>query len=103
MGYSRKENEMDIIKKGKYFIASSGAYSDYSIVGLFFAQKDIAALALRDIYLEEYPTEKRDYAFSDGHFMKWLTDGGYCEEVGYMELHLSDYGVWDEMTVSTED
>lgn len=94
---------MVIIPAGALFTVSAGAYSDYTVHGVFRALAPIDAEALRTAWLVEHPNEKSDYEFREWAFLSWVTRQGLIDPVTSYEWHLSDYSRSSEMSVGGPD
>lgn len=78
------------IPKGKIFIETFGEYSDYIMVSVCRALKDIYPKKIT----EEFLFEKKGETSKDSRyyeFVNWMIINGYAEEFEYDELHAVIY------------
>ena len=81
-----------ILKKGTFFVLTTGEYSDYEMITLCIATTDIDVIALRSEYLEINPEQDEAFSFETGDFVKWLiVDKKVCQELDYFEWHVDRY------------
>ena len=91
-------NDIKIFSIGELMMISTGAYSDYSIKGLFKILKDFDAQEQLVVWAKETDREvvnhsvKDDYKNQQIEYMGWLNKNGFIEDVDYRELHTDDYG-----------
>jgi hypothetical protein len=83
------------MKRETRFIATTGEYSDYYIVGSFKALEDFDLSEINKKYLTENPDQKGRYNFNDDKFIAFLIKNKYIEETKMIELHLGDYGTME--------
>jgi hypothetical protein len=88
------------LKAGRLLFISDGAYSSYSITGLFVVLKDFDPFIEAERYLADKPAERERYTFQTDAYLAQLLAAGYLAEVDHHELHLSDYHSVDDMWVS---
>ena len=93
MSYDRIR-DVKMIKKGKFILISSGAYSDYGVIIIARTLIDIDIPALEKEY-------KKLNLKSMYRFVNWLIfEKNVIEEVDYIEIHLGDY---DEFKPTIDD
>jgi hypothetical protein len=100
---------------GELMYFSSGAYSDYSVDGVFKVQKAFELEDVISVYRDEFCTKheyinyfkqpsvdwKENYQ-ADGYigFIAWMTREGYVDPIAYKEVHISDYTGFDPTIMS---
>lgn len=82
--------EKKFIPKGKIFIGSAGEYSDYGVIFICRALKDIYVDNIRKEFLDNEKMDKYGY-YNIYQFCNWLVINGYAEEYEYDELHIDNY------------
>jgi hypothetical protein len=87
------------IPAGAIFTITTGAYSDYSISGVFKAIKDIDPDALVAQWLAKAPEQAEPYGFNETQFLAWLTREGILTSVPSFEWHLYDFHDTSGMTL----
>lgn len=97
------EPTMTPIPKGAFLTISTGAYSSYSVQGVFRAIETIDADALRTEYLTDNPDQRERYHFDDSAFLAWVARKGLIDPIPSFEWHLSDYSDADDMDVTGPD
>lgn len=98
------EPKMMVIPAGAIFTITTGAYSGYSVRGVFRAVADIDADTLRDEWLATDPKPPRRSWDDDlDAFLGWVARKGLLEPLDSFEWHLGDYGDLDDMDVSHAD
>jgi hypothetical protein len=93
------EKKMVVIPAGSLLTISVGAYSDYTVYGVFRALKDIDAEDIRDRWLTNNPQQGENYHFDESEFLGWVTREGFLEPIESFEWHLADYSNCSEMWV----
>ena len=91
---------LNLIPAGALFTITVGAYSDYTISGVFRAKVAIDPNVLRSAYLAKNPAQRERYRFSNAKFLVWLAQKDLLVPVECIEWHLTDYGDADEMGVN---
>ena len=76
---------LTIIKKGSFFVVTSGEYDDYSMDGMYRAKEDIDLDGLKETY------KQANFGCFDFHkFLEWFWSLGMAVEVEFKQLYL-DY------------
>lgn len=86
------------IPKGATFTVTSGAYSDFTVQGVFRALAEIDVERLRDEWLQAHPEQRETYSFNDRGFLSSMAS--LMEPIECWELHLCDYANAAEISVS---
>jgi hypothetical protein len=100
---------MSIVKKhititaGSTFTVSTGEYSDYIVVGVFRALKDIEPDKLVAEWLEKHPDEAKDFRFNEQRFLAEAFRTGLFEHIPSFEWHLCCSQQISEMEVTPPD
>ena len=94
-------SKMTPIPKGAVFYVSTGAYSDYTVGGVFRALEEIDADTLREKWLAMHPDQREDYKFNDTAFLTSLAH--MFEPIEAWEWHMCDYSGASEMFVANYD
>lgn len=72
-------------------LVTCGEWSDYGVLAVVrWLSPDAPKVALTR-YLEQHPGEAEDYFFNEYHFVAWLLENRYAEEVESDELHVGSY------------
>lgn len=77
--------------RGSILVMTTGAYSDYHIVGFLVAVADLDLPKLAQQYVGENPKDNDQYEFPT-----WLVSRGLAMPVENSEIHLGEYGEWAE-------
>jgi hypothetical protein len=91
---------MTPIPAGAIFTVTSGEYSDYYIVGVFRALREIEPNILLKQWLTNHPEQQEDYNFEEKEFLAWITQNGYLEVVDCYNWKLESYSSASFMSVS---
>ena len=94
-------SKMIPIPKGAIFYVSTGAYSDYTVHGVFRAIEEIDTEALLKTWLEQHPEQAENYHFEAGEFLASLTH--LMEPIDSWEMFLGDYSMADHVSVGKCD
>lgn len=92
-----------MIPAGAMLTITTGAYSDYSVEGVFRALADIHADDLVARWLTDHPQQRSPHHFDEDAFMAWVAKLGLVEPVPSFEWHLSNYADAAEMWVRVPD
>lgn len=77
------------ILKDELILVSRGSYSDYQVVCIARALKDIPMEQIFTDWFTARPEQWKANQFKDDHFMQYLFSYGFLEEQLFTELYLS--------------
>ena len=81
-----------IIPKNTLVLITSGVYSDYTLMTIAKAKREIDIYALRDEWIALHPEQAKTYSFSRFKFLDWICNNKKLfKELSYMEFHLTSY------------
>lgn len=96
-------DDTGIIKAGMAIVVSSGCYSDYGFGQVYIALKDFNYMEeAKKCYIEkcdeEFAQNGRDMWVYIGleEFEQYLISKGFLGLCNYREIHIGDYGFFDE-------
>ena len=88
-----------VIPAGSTFTVPTGAYSDYTVQGVFRALQDIDPDEIVAKWLEKHPDQAESYHFDESKFLAEVFRAGLFEHVPSFEWHLCDYSEISAMEV----
>ena len=91
--------KMPIIPAGSVLRISENGLCDYDVRGVFRAEKDIDAEALRAAWLQAHPEQARGCGFSEDQFIAWVVELGFLTEIESYEWFLCQSGQAETMDV----
>ena len=80
------------IKKGELITIATGAYSDYSISGVFRVLADFNPQEQMEKFAAETPLEDDDTYRDLSEFIAWISRSGLLEPLESREWHIGSYG-----------
>lgn len=84
-----EEKKPTTIEKGDIVVATSGSYSDYSILGTFRARKALDVEKARMDWVTLHPEQIR-HSFDEDAFLAYLFEN-YLEDVDWREMYVGEY------------
>ena len=75
-----------IVREGETVVVTSGEYDDYTIMGLYRANRELDVTTL----LRNYPTIEDRKTYNESLFLKKLIEENYLTNVSHVELYLGD-------------
>lgn len=91
------------IPAGALFTVSTGAYSDYIVLGVFRAVVAIDTASELAEWLKTHPDQREDYHFDDGAFFADVARRGLVEAVPSYEWSLGAYRCSSGMELTKTD